>query len=90
MHQFKRINYTPHVYNAMNEEIGIEEFVEENQTDLIAMTTRGRSGLMKIFLPSIAEGVFKHEQVPLLLINVKSGLYTQTTLIRLSQNKSGI
>lgn len=57
------------IYDASREKIGIQEFAHEKRADLIAMTTHGGSGLMKILLPSIAESLVNHEEVPMLIIN---------------------
>ncbi|HWA34959.1 MAG TPA: universal stress protein [Cyclobacteriaceae bacterium] len=72
MHQFRKVNYTPHVYNAVTEAGGVHEFSEENQIDLIVLTTRGRTGFFKMFAPSIAENIVKQESTPLLVVNIKT------------------
>ncbi len=71
MHQFKRIAYTPYVYNAITEERGIHDFALEGGSDLIAMTTEGRTGVMRMLKPSIAEGLVKHAALPLLILNTR-------------------
>jgi len=71
MQSFGRVNYKPHVYNALIEEVGIEEFAEDNKVDLICMTTRGHSALQKLFMPSVAEGVLKNQEKPMLIVNIK-------------------
>jgi nucleotide-binding universal stress UspA family protein len=73
MHQFRRVPYTAHVYNAVTEEIGIHDYAEASDAGIIAITTRGRTGLAKMLAPSIAERVIKRENTPLLVVNIKSG-----------------
>ncbi len=72
MHQFKGIVYTPHVYNATTEEGGIDEFAKDHDVDMIVMTTQGRTGILRLLKPSIAEGLIKRESKPLLIVNIKS------------------
>ena len=47
---------------------GIVNYAEKNQIDLIVMTTRGRSGLGKFFLGSVASKVISTSPVPVLVI----------------------
>ena len=44
----------------------IAEFVEKNNVDLVAMATHGRSGLKRLGLGSVAEGVLRKVHVPVL------------------------
>jgi nucleotide-binding universal stress UspA family protein len=46
----------------------IETVVHDNDIDLIAMTTHGRSGLRRVFAGSVAEHVLHHVDVPILLV----------------------
>jgi nucleotide-binding universal stress UspA family protein len=46
----------------------IVEFVEDEDIDLIAMTTHGRSGLSRLWLGSVAEHVLRNVSVPVLLL----------------------
>ena len=59
------------VYDAFNEERGIQKFAHEIGADLIAMTTHGRTGFMKMISPSIAESLVNHEEVPILIVNTR-------------------
>ncbi|MBP7511950.1 MAG: universal stress protein [Bacteroidia bacterium] len=61
-----------HIYNAHGEEKGILAFSDENKIDVIALTTHGKSGFMRMLAPSIAESLANHSGVPVLSINVKS------------------
>jgi nucleotide-binding universal stress UspA family protein len=72
MHQFKNVRYTPHVYNAVTEMGGVHDFTQTNDIDLIAFTTRGRTGFFKMLAPSIAESIVKVEKTPLLVVNIKA------------------
>ena len=57
-------NYTVEVYNEYTEEDGIIYFAEDIDADLIALTTRGRTGLIHLLSGSIAEDVVNHAQRP--------------------------
>lgn len=46
----------------------IVEYARDNGTDLIVMGTHGRTGLERLLLGSVAEGVAHHTPVPLLLV----------------------
>lgn len=58
--QYKLTNYTTHVFNAMNEEIGIHEFFKLIDGDIIAMATHGYRGLAHMLNGSMAENVVNH------------------------------
>jgi nucleotide-binding universal stress UspA family protein len=46
----------------------ILSYTEENNVDLIVMSTHGRSGLPRFFFGSVAEKVSRHSRVPVLLL----------------------
>jgi nucleotide-binding universal stress UspA family protein len=46
----------------------IVEAARENGTDLIAMSTHGRSGLGRLLFGSVAEQVLRHADVPVFLM----------------------
>ncbi len=71
MHQFQNLKYTAHIYNALDEEKGIREFIHERASDLIAITTYGRTGFMRVLTHSIAQSLVKDEDVPVLVMNIK-------------------
>ena len=48
---------------------------EAAQADLIVMTTHGRTGLARIALGSVAEGVVQHATVPVLLVRADQATY---------------
>ena len=64
-----RDNCTINIYNALNEERGIQKFAEKIKTDVIAMTTHGRSGFMRMLSPSITESLVNHTNKAVLSIN---------------------
>jgi nucleotide-binding universal stress UspA family protein len=45
----------------------IEEFIEEEAIDLVAMTTHGRTGLSRVFFGSVAQHLLHHAKAPVLL-----------------------
>jgi nucleotide-binding universal stress UspA family protein len=45
----------------------IEYFVEKKDIDMVAMTTHGRTGLARLLRGSVAQHVFGHVEVPVLL-----------------------
>jgi len=65
-----RDNCTINIYNALNEERGIQKFTEKIKADVIAMTTHGRSGFMKMLSPSITESLVNHSSFPILSVNI--------------------
>ncbi|MCB0409327.1 MAG: universal stress protein [Flavobacteriales bacterium] len=62
---------TINIYNALNEERGIEKFSKKIKADVIAMTTHGKTGFMKMIAPSITESLVNHCDIPILSINLK-------------------
>ena len=57
-------NYTMEVYNEATEEDGIIYFSEDIDADMIALATRGKTGLRHLLSGSIAEDVVNHAQRP--------------------------
>lgn len=51
--------------------------IEERRTDLVVMRTRGRAGLSRAVLGSVAEGIVKRSPVPTLLLPPEAGAATQ-------------
>lgn len=50
----------------------IVEFAEENDVDLIVMSTRGRSGLSRWLIGSVADRVVRGAKVPVLLVRTEN------------------
>jgi nucleotide-binding universal stress UspA family protein len=55
------------VVAAENVARGIVEYAREQGTDLIALSTHGRSGLRRVLLGSVAEEILRRSHVPVLL-----------------------
>jgi nucleotide-binding universal stress UspA family protein len=70
MHQFPKVKYTAHIYNAFDEATGIHEFAKKRNIDLIALMTYGRSRFNKILSHSVAESVINQEEIPVLVLNI--------------------
>lgn len=64
-------NCTKNIYNDMLEEEGIMYYAFEVGADMIAMATRGRTGLSHIFSGSIAEDVVNHAKKPVWTFRLK-------------------
>tara|TARA_R110001583_G_scaffold186383_1_gene347091 strand:+ start:107 stop:937 length:831 start_codon:yes stop_codon:yes gene_type:complete len=63
-------NYSMAVYNEPSVETGINTFMKEQPTDLIAMVTHGKMGFLSLFSKSIAEGVTNHSTLPVMTIHI--------------------
>jgi nucleotide-binding universal stress UspA family protein len=50
----------------------IEHFVDEENVDLVAMATHGRTGLARVLRGSVAQHVVNHVDVPVLLFRAES------------------
>lgn len=53
---------------------GIVNTIRASQPDLVAMATHGRTGLTRLVRGSVAEGVLRHSEVPLLICNTHAQL----------------
>jgi len=60
------------IYNALNEERGIQMFTESINADLIAITTHGKAGFLKMISHSITESLVNHTNIPVLSVNMKA------------------
>ena len=63
-------DYTMNVYNELSEEDGILHFAADNDADMIALTTHGRTGLMHLLSGSIAEDIVNHARRPVWTLNI--------------------
>lgn len=70
--EFQLKNYTFNIYNEYSEEKGILQFAYNNDMDLIAMPTHGRTGIAHLIHGSIAEDVVNHALKPILTLNSRS------------------
>ena len=64
-------NYTIEIYNEATEEDGIIFFAEDIDADMIALATRGRTGIRHLLSGSIAEDVVNHAQRPVWTCKVR-------------------
>ncbi|QDH79672.1 universal stress protein [Echinicola soli] len=64
-------NVTFEIYNSDSEEDGIIQYSEENNIDMIAMATHGRTGFMHLLSGSIAEDVVNHAKRPVWTMKMK-------------------
>lgn len=64
-------NYTFNIYDDVVEEDGIIYFAEDQNVDMIALATHGRSGLMHLLSGSIAEDVVNHAKRPVWTFRLK-------------------
>jgi nucleotide-binding universal stress UspA family protein len=60
------------IYNALDEERGIQKFAKSINADVIALTTHGKSGIMKMISPSITESLVNHTEVLVLSVNINA------------------
>jgi len=51
----------------------IVDAIRKELVELIAMSTRGASGLQRLIIGSVAEHVVRHSEVPVLLVTARSG-----------------
>jgi len=51
--------------------LGIAEYAENNQVDLIVMSTRGQSGISRWLMGSVADRVVRGVNVPVLLVRTR-------------------
>ncbi len=58
------------IYNSLNEEKGIEKFTKKINADLIAIITHGKTGLVQMISPSLAESLVNHSSNPVLSVNL--------------------
>ncbi len=61
---------TKNIINAETIEKGINDFVTENEIDLIAICTHGKSSILQLFRSSIAENLTNHINQPVLSIKL--------------------
>jgi nucleotide-binding universal stress UspA family protein len=63
--RFMLKDYTLNVYNDMDQESGLANFIKEVKGDLVAMATHGRRGLAHLMSGSVAEDVVNHIDCPI-------------------------
>lgn len=62
--------FTMNVYNEPEVEMGINNYLEFKDADLIAMCTHGHTGFLSLFSSNIAEKVTNHSELPVMTIKV--------------------
>ena len=68
--KFDLKNYAVNIYNAHHIENGILDFSHQQNSDLIAIETHGRTGFAHLINGSLAESIVKHEAKPVLSIKI--------------------
>ena len=58
-------NYTLNIYNDLDQESGVRNFVESINANMVAMSTHGRKGLNHFLSGSIAEDIVNHLEAPI-------------------------
>ncbi len=75
MQAFKKkcpdVKCSVNIYNALSEERGIHKFAEAIHADILALTTQGKTGFMKMISPSITESLVNHSDFPVLSVNIR-------------------
>lgn len=64
-------NFSINIYNDMDQESGLTNFVKEVKADMVAMGTHGRKGLAHLMSGSIAEDVVNHIECPIWTFKTK-------------------
>ena len=54
------------VYNSLNEERGLQSFMENSEFDILGMATEGRTSFAQFFSPSLTESIINHLDIPVL------------------------
>jgi len=62
------VEFTPVVVTARDVAEGIIDYAKDNGVDLIAVATHGHTGFRHLVLGSVAEGVVRRSQVPVLVL----------------------
>ncbi len=68
----KGLAVTHSVVSGTNAEYEITQAAKKADADLIVMSSRGRSGLRRWVLGSVAERVLHHAEIPILLVNARA------------------
>jgi nucleotide-binding universal stress UspA family protein len=62
-----------HLYRKGSPVVEILTFAEEENIDLIVMASHGRTGLSRLLMGSIAEGVMRRAHCPVLIVKQPAG-----------------
>lgn len=63
--RFMLKDYTLNIFNDLNQESGVRNFVQSINADMVAMSTHGRTGLSHFLSGSIAEDMVNHLKCPI-------------------------
>lgn len=64
-------NYNCHVYAAESVQIGINEFAQRKNADMVTTITHGRRGLARLFNGSVTSDIMKSSPLPVLSIRAE-------------------
>ena len=64
-------NYTINIHNDVTVEMGILNFAEYIEADVIALNTHGRRGLMNFFSGSVSKDISNHAVLPVITFKLK-------------------
>lgn len=70
LQKYPNMDCSVHIYNAFTEERGIQKFAKSINSDLISLTTHGRTGFQKLMSHSIAEYLVNHSDIPVLIVKI--------------------
>lgn len=56
--------------NALNEERGIQYFMNHSNADLLAIATKGKSSITQLFSASLTEAIINHLEIPVLTFHL--------------------
>lgn len=62
------VEVSVHVTTSRKVDQAVADFAEEKGADMIVLSTHGRSGVRRLLLGSVAEGILRHSKVPVLSI----------------------
>lgn len=65
------LKYSYSVADTNNEEWAINQFADQLEVDLIAVSTYDKSGVLKLFSHPVAESLVNHQKLPVLVVNHK-------------------
>lgn len=61
------IEVATEILSGVHPAVGIREFAEAREVDIVAMATHGRGGVARLILGSVADKVIRGGNVPVLL-----------------------
>ncbi|HAI75976.1 MAG TPA: hypothetical protein DCM08_06970 [Microscillaceae bacterium] len=64
-------NFSLRIYAAISEDVGIRNYADEIDADLVVMATNQRKGLARYFLGSLSEEIINHYKRPVLTFSLR-------------------